>query len=179
MIDLANMTVPVQKGESPLSQSQFASRIENRKRRVLPRVQESLLLATDPDLSAQVGAAMQSLLVKAEANNQFNHQIAAYQGATVRLARYALAAGRGAVLEDQPTGEIDDGGNPVVESVEVSPEIPPLPAEVEKITYDASGDPTAVMVPNPAIAKDDAERAAAQAVIDGTPQDVKDWVDAG
>ena len=51
--------------------------------------------------------------------------------------------------------------------------IEPLPAEVEETTYDDLGNATTAMVQNPAIVQDDAERTAAQAVVDATPDDVK------
>ena len=109
--------------------------------------------------------------------NSFNAQLAAYRTATARLARYPLAQGRVAIFEDQPTGEVDAEGNPVTQSVLVAPQIDPLPATIERDVRDhETGDITGTEeIPNPAIAQDEAERAAAQAVVDGTPQDVKDF----
>ena len=61
-----------------------------------------------------------------------------------------------------------------METVVVQTAIDPLPATVEQDTYDAEGNVTGTeQVPNPQIVEDDAERAAAQAVIDDTPDEVK------
>jgi hypothetical protein len=58
--------------------------------------------------------------------------------------------------------------------------IDPLPAEIEQTVYDeTTGEQTGtIMVPNPAVVRDDAERAAAQAVIDGTPTEVIAFAEA-
>lgn len=101
------------------------------------------------------------------AHNLFNHQLFAYRKATVRLARYRLADGRPAQYEDQPTDDPE-----VTESVLVAEAIEPLPATVDQPTYDPEGTET---VPNPLVVQDDAERTAAQAIVDGTPQEVKDF----
>ena len=52
--------------------------------------------------------------------------------------------------------------------------IDPLPAEVERPIYDrVTGEQTGTeMVPNPEIVRDDAERTAAQAVVNDTPAEV-------
>jgi hypothetical protein len=61
-----------------------------------------------------------------------------------------------------------------MESVLVQTAIDPLDATVEVTTYDVDGNEATETVANPLIVKDDEERAAAQAVVDGTPQAVKD-----
>lgn len=113
--------------------------------------------------------------------NSFNRQLAAFRKAAARLARYRLADGRPEVTEDQPTGDLDDDGNPILVTVVVQTAIDPLPADVEVETRDPeTGEVTGTeMIPNPAIVQDDAERAAAQAVVDQTPQEVKDWYASG
>jgi len=110
------------------------------------------------------------------ANNTFNWQLQEYGNAVARLDRYVLADGRPEVWEDQPTGEYDEEGNEVVESVLVQPAVEPLEATVEVTTYDVDGNGTTETVPNPLIVADTEERAAAQAVVDGTPEEVKAWV---
>ena len=110
--------------------------------------------------------------------NQFNAQLAAYRKAVARLSRYRVAIGRAEAFEDQPTDQFDDEtGEPIMASVLVQSAIDPLPETIDEARFDADTgealDPETV--PNPAIVKDDAERAAAQAVIDQTPQAVKDW----
>ena len=58
-----------------------------------------------------------------------------------------------------------------------TPAIPALEATVEVTTYDMETDTSSTeTVANPLIVKDDEERAASQAVIDSTPQPVKDHV---
>jgi hypothetical protein len=65
-------------------------------------------------------------------------------------------------------------GDPVMETIVVQAVIDPLPAQVEHAVFDeTTGEQTGTeMVVNPAVVRDDAERAAAQAVIDGTPTEV-------
>lgn len=177
MIDPSTFVVPVEKGEMPLSPPQFMARINDRRRRVLPDDQMQFVLAAGGQTAAQLGQVMQGLMQQAEANNAFNHQLAAYRTAVARLARYPLAQGRVAIYEDQPRGQIDEDGNPITESVMVSPQIDPLPAMItQEIRDPDTGQVTGTEeVSNPAIETDEAERAAAQAVIDGTPQNVKDY----
>ena len=110
------------------------------------------------------------------ANNAFNVHLWEYRAAVARLAQYRLADGRPEVYEDQPTGAFDDAGNAIMESVLVQAAIAPLDATVEQPAFDAEGVQIGTeTVPNPLIVQDDAERAAAQAVIDATPQEVKDF----
>ena len=109
-------------------------------------------------------------------NNLFNHQLAGYHKAMARLAQYRLADGRAEVTEQVETGEFDEDGQPITEPVVTASFIEALPATVEQTTYDDMGESTSVeQVPNPEIVKDDAERAAAQAVVDSMPQAVKDF----
>jgi len=111
---------------------------------------------------------------------QFNQQLAAYRAATARLAKYRLADGRPELTEMQPTGEQvfnEETGEmeAVMAEVIVQTAIDPLEATVEQTNYDDEGNATTETVDNPLIVADDAERAAAQAVVDATPQDVKDF----
>lgn len=93
------------------------------------------------------------------AHNLFNHQLAAYREAVARLTRYRLADGRAEITEERATGEYDpETGDEIIETVIVRPAIEPL-------------DPL-----DPRVAQDDAERAHAQAVIDATPQEVREFV---
>jgi len=109
---------------------------------------------------------------------QFNQQLAEYRDAVERLAKYRLADGKAAVMEtyvsgktfNEETMETED----VTEEYEAEPAIDPLPATVEQKVYTGETDFEVQSVPNPLIVKDDEERAAAQAVVDATPQPVKD-----
>ena len=140
-------------------------------------------IMTDPT-SAKAQAALAALqsfnadLVETLAVNSFNAQLAAYKAAVARLSRHVLADGRAEVSEDQPTGQMDpETGEPITESVLVQVFIEPLEAEVEQDIRDPeTGEALGTqMVPNPLIEADTAERAAAQSVVDNTPQEVKDF----
>lgn len=103
-----------------------------------------------------------------------------YQQAVARLAQHVLLVGRPEVREMQPTGEqvfneatgqMED----VMQEVVVQTAIEPVPEFVEVPVYDEvtgmqTGTETAR---NPVVVQDEAERAAAQAVIDATPQEIK------
>ena len=124
----------------------------------------------DGDIPAELQAAADE--------KQFNQQLAAYRAATARLAQYRLADGRPELTEMQPTGEQvfnEETGEmeAVMAEVIVQTAIDPLEATVEQTTYDDEGNATNETVDNPLIVADDAERAAAQAVVDATPDDVK------
>ena len=113
---------------------------------------------------------------------QFNQQLAAYRTATARLAQYVLADGREEVREMQPTGEqvfneetmeMED----VMHEVIVQTAIEPLEPTVTRMVYsedDPMAEPVEETIENPLITVDVAERTAAQATVDATPQAVKD-----
>ena len=109
---------------------------------------------------------------------QFNQQLADYRVATARLAQYVVADGRAEVREMQPTGEqvfneetmeMED----VMHEVITVTAIEPVEATVEQTTYDIDGNATTSTIENPLITQDNAERAAAQAVVDATPEAVR------
>jgi hypothetical protein len=110
----------------------------------------------------------------------FNQQATDYKTATARLAQYQLSVG---VPESSETIVIGQEWNEeamemqdVTETI-VTPAIPALDATVEETTYDMETDTsTTTTVANPLIVKDDEERAAAQTVIDNTPQPVIDGI---
>ena len=113
---------------------------------------------------------------------QFNQQLAAYRAATVRLSQYVVAEGRAEVREMQPTGEqvfneetmeMED----VMHEVITVTAIEPVEATVTRMVYsedDPMAEPTEETIENPLITTDVAERTAAQATVDATPQPVKD-----
>ena len=110
----------------------------------------------------------------------FNDQLEKYAAAVKRLSQYVLADGRDEVTESQEvagnalyneeTGEFE----PQMMDVVVQTAINPLPATVEQTTYDDEGNATVTDIENPLIAQDNLERTDAQAVVDATPQAVKD-----
>ena len=170
------MTQFVTKGDAPLTPAQLEKRAQKYIKRSWPdQAREKSIRLADGAFDAFMATFSANHDVNI-ANNTFNWQLAEYRKATARLARYRLADGRPEVYEDQPTGEYDDEGNEVMESVLVQTAIDPLDATVEQPVYDDDGNQTGTeMVDNPLIVSDDAERDAAQAVVDGTPEEVKAW----
>ena len=127
----------------------------------------------DGDIPADLQAAADE--------KQFNQQLADYRTATARLAQYVVADGRAEVTEMQPTGEqvwneetmeMED----VMHEVITVTAIEPVEATVTRLVYsdDMDAEPTEETIENPLITTDNAERAAAQATVDATPQPVKD-----
>ena len=111
---------------------------------------------------------------------QFAQQVEAYKIAKARVAQYQLSVG---VPESSETIVTGQAWNEEVEEMQdvtetiVTPAIPALEATVEETTYDFDTDTsTTATVANPVITKDIEERAAAQVIIDATPQPVKDHV---
>ena len=112
---------------------------------------------------------------------QFNQQLASYRVATARLAQYVVADGRAEVTQEvvigqewsEETGEMTD----VTETQVTVTAIEPVEATVTHMVYsedDPMAEPTEETIENPVITTDVAERTAAQAVVDATPQAVKD-----
>ena len=107
---------------------------------------------------------------------QFNQQLADYRVAVARLAQYVVADGRAEVTQEvvigqewsEETGEMTD----VTQTQVTVSAIEPVAATVEVTEYDEEGNATTTTVENPLITKDNEERAAAQAVVDATPQAV-------
>ena len=104
-----------------------------------------------------------------------------YAEAVERLARYRLADGRAEVREDVVVDReiiLDDDGNQTYRDITENQitviAIEPLPDNVTNITMDEDGNHVESEVANPAIVRDDAERAEAQAIVDATPQAVID-----
>ena len=117
----------------------------------------------------------------------FDLQTERYLKATERLSQYILLEGREEIREDvvvetkevvnEETGEIETVN--VTEEVITQTAIEPLEEFVEVTTTDPETmESTTETVRNPLIVKDEEERAAAQAVVDATPQAVIDAVNA-
>jgi hypothetical protein len=124
----------------------------------------------DGDIPAELQAAADE--------KQFNQQLADYRVAVARLAQYVVADGRAEVTEMQPTGEQvwneeTDEMEDVMHEVITVTAIEPVEATVQQTTYDIEGNATTTTIENPLITQDNAERATAQAVVDATPEDVR------
>jgi len=164
------MTIFVTKGDLPLTAAQLEKRAQKHINRSWPeQAREKSIRLADGAFDAFMYTFSADHDVNT-ANNTFNWQLQDYTKATSRLARYVLSEGRPEVYKDQPTGEF------LTESVLVQTAIDPLDAQVEQTVYDDEGNVTGTtMVANPLIVADDAERDAAQAVVDATAQDVKEF----
>lgn len=155
------------KGDEPLDAAQLRRRLVKYEASIWPTA-----LRHDPRYQASYQAWMAGNadnIVEAEARYIFNNQLAAYRKASKRLAETQLSVGREAQYETRETGELDpDTYEPLTEEVLVSEAVEPEAATVEQPIRDPeTGEITGTEeVPNPAIVKDDEERAAAQAVID-------------
>ena len=116
-------------------------------------------------------------ILAAAAEKKFVIQLANYQRAVARLGQYLVSVGRPEVKEMLPvgqktlneeTGEMED----VLIEIITQTAIDPLPETIE--IWEGYPESVKVTVPNPAIVQDEEQRAAAQAIIDATPQEVKD-----
>jgi hypothetical protein len=116
-------------------------------------------------------------------NWTFNKQLREYVDAVERLEHYVLSEGRPEIREDvvvgtrkvfnEETGELETVN--ITENVVTQTAIEPLEATVEVTTYNEETlETTTETVRNPLIVRDEEERAAAQAVVDATPQAVID-----
>jgi hypothetical protein len=169
------MAIFVIKGDAPLTEAQLEKRSQKHITKDWPpQARERSIRKADGLFDAFMATFSADHDVN-KANNLFNAQLAAYRAATARLAQYRLADGRPEQTFEEPSGQYDDEGNEIMHTW-VQAGIDPLPAQVEQTTYDDEGNATTEMVDNPLIVVDDAERAAAQAVVDATPDEVKDFL---
>ena len=178
------MTVFVTKGDAPLTDAQVEKRAQAHIAKDWPsQAREKSIRTGDGAFDAFMATFSANHDVNI-ANNTFNWQLQEYRAAAARLAQYRLAVGRPELTEMQEA--FDENGSPVYDlltgeqvltEVVVQPAIDPLDATVEVAVYDElTGEQTGTQaVPNPAVVKDDEERAQAQAVVDATPQGVKDY----
>jgi|TARA_B110000459_G_scaffold187564_1_gene220010 hypothetical protein len=121
----------------------------------------------------------ETVLASRKALALFNHQLEEYTTATARLAQYVLSVGRAEVIEtraafDQVYNEETFTMDDVMTDFITVAGIDALDATAEVTTYDDEEVATTATVENPLITQDNAERAAAQAIVDATPQAVKD-----
>ena len=137
------MTVFIQKGDTPMSYRQAVKRgLRHFEAEKAYWQREQGIVESDPAYLAWAAQWVADNAVN-EANNLFNHQLAAYRNALERLARYRLADGRPEVTNEQQAIDeqgqpVLDGetGEPVMETVVVQTAIDPLPATIEQPVYD-------------------------------------------
>jgi hypothetical protein len=175
------MTQFVTKGDAPLTPVQLEKRAQKYiKRSWSDQAREKSIRTSDGAFDTFMSAFSADHDVNI-ANNTFNWQLSEYRKATARLAQYVLADGRAEVREMQPTGEqvfneetmeMED----VMHEVITVTAIEPVEATVTRLVYsdDIDADPKEETIENPLITTDVAERAAAQATVDATPQAVED-----
>jgi len=170
------MTVFIQKGDAPMSYRQAIKRgLRHFNTEKAYWVREQGIVEGNPEYQTWAEGWVADNLVN-EANNLFNHSLHNYRKATDRLDQCKVAEGQPEITEEQPTGEYDGEGNEITETVVVQTAIEPVEPTVEQPVYDDEGNQTGTeTVTNPLIVVDEAERAEAQAVVDGTPQEVKDF----
>jgi len=174
----------VTQGDKPITDSQLQKRTQAYIERDWPQWKRERAMRTDAtDLNAYMDQVASDTDTN-RANNTFNQQLADYRVAVARLAQYIVADGRAEVREMQPTGEqvfneetmeMED----VMQEVITVTAIDPVEATVTRMVYsedDPMAEPTEETIENPLITIDNAERAAAQAVVDATPQAVKEAV---
>ena len=116
-------------------------------------------------------------ILTAAAEKKFGIQLANYQRAVARLTQYLVSEGCAQVTEmvpsgektqNQETGQYED----VLVEMVMQSAIDPLPATIE--IWEGFPEAVKTTVPNPAIVQDEEQRALAQAIVDATPQEVKD-----
>ena len=120
-------------------------------------------------------------------NWTFNKQLREYVTAVERLSQYILSEGRPEIREDVvvETREVWNEESEEYETVNITENvitqtaIEPLEATVEVTEYnEETMESTITTVPNPLIVRDEEERAAAQAVVDATPEAVIESVNS-
>jgi len=175
------MTQFIEKGDAPFTDAQLQKRTQALIERDWPEwKRERSIRLGDGELNAYMEQVATDTTVNRR-DNTFNEQLVAYKQATARLAQYVVADGRVELTEMQATGEqvfneetmeMDN----VMASVITQTAIEPVEPTVEVTTYsdDIEGVATVETIVNPLITTDVAEREAAQAVFDATPEAVKD-----
>ena len=121
-------------------------------------------------------------LASRQAQALHDYQLEEYTKAQARLAQYQVALGREEQTEEFVIGqEWNEEGEEMVDVTETrvtAYALDPVEATIEHTTYDEEGNAVTVTVDNPLITADNEERAAAQAIVDATPQEVIDAYNA-
>lgn len=172
----------VNKGDKPLTANQLEKRAQKYITRSFPtQRREESIRKEDGAFNDFMTQFSSDHAVNVE-NNTFNYQLKAYNEAVARLEKHILLDGQVEVREMQPTGEQvfnEESGEmeDVLQEVVVNQEIEPVEEFIEVTVYsdDPEAEPTVEQQRNPVVVQDEAEREQAQAVVDGTPQAVKDF----
>lgn len=170
----------VNKGDKPLTANQLEKRAQKYITRAFPlQRREESIRKDDGVFSGFMTDFSADHAVNVE-NNTFNHQLVAYKNAVARLEKHVLLDGQEELREMQPTGEQvfnEESGEmeDVLQEVVVKREIEPVEEFVEVTVYgdDPEAEPTVEQQRNPVVIQDEAEREQAQAIVDGTSEEVK------
>lgn len=172
------MSIFIEKGDAPLTASQLEKRAQKHiKLTWIAQDREKSIRTADGAFDAFMQDFSANHAVNTS-NNTFNQQLKDYTKAKARLDQYIVADGRSEVIESQPTGETvfdEDTGEmtEVMADVVTVTAIEPVEPTVTQTVYSEDLEPTQETVENPLITADNLERAAAQAVVDATPDEVK------
>jgi hypothetical protein len=172
----------VNKGDAPLTANQLEKRAQKYITRAFPvQRREESIRKDDGAFNDFMTQFSSDHAVNVE-NNTFNHQLVAYKNAVARLEKHVLLDGQAELREMQPTGEQvfnEETGEmeEVLAEIVVKREIEPVEEFIEVTVYsdDPEAEPTVEQQRNPVVIQDEAEREQAQAVVDATPQAVKDF----
>ena len=167
----------VTQGDKPITDSQLQKRTQAYIERDWPQWKRERAMRTDAtDLNAYMDQVASDTDTN-RANNTFNQQLSAYRVAVARLAQYIVADGRAEETAEVVVGEQWNDETQQMEDVTETQvtvtAIEPVEATVQQTTYDIEGNATTTTIENPLITQDNAERATAQAVVDATPEDVR------
>lgn len=175
------MTIFIEKGDAPMSEWQIEKRTQAYIARDYSQWERERAIRTNSQDMLEQVAQWETDTDTNRANNTFNRQLVAYKAAVARLAKYVLSEGREEVKEMRPTGEkvFDEELGEMVDVMEefvVQTAIEPLEPTVERTVYsEDEGEPSVEVIENPLITQDNAEREQAQAVVDSTPSEVKEF----
>lgn len=201
-IDTSNFGPLNRPGHKPMTDAQIKNQLDKQSDRLLNKVdQKEAVWMNDPAMPA-IGAGGQTVRAATENINAFNillwgaSEKDGFRPDQVTKGRYwaeailhpdrvRLSVGRPAQPAtrekiDPETGRPDidpETGEVVMEDYEI-PAIPALPLTLQEPEYDPeTGAPTGNMidVPNPPVAKDEADRAEAEAILAGLPDSVRYW----
>ena len=172
------MTLFVTKGDAPLTDAQLEKRAQaNINLNWSSQAREESIRKSDGLFTAFMDVFSSNHATNVT-NNTFNWQLQEYGTAVARLAQYVLSVGRAEATEEQGTGAYDEDGNEVTETVVTVTAVEPVAATVTRLVYsdDMDAEPTEETIENPVITVDVSERDTAQAVVDATPETVKEAV---
>ena len=119
-------------------------------------------------------------LASRQAQALFDEQAINYTNAKERLEQYLVSEGKESITTTEVIGQDLNDKTNEFEDVVITTETPaidPVPATIDIVNINDDGEEVTETIENPLITKDKLDRADAQAIVDNTPQPVKDHVD--